>query len=298
MRRDWLEEEGNDDRWMVSYADFITLLFAFFVVMYAISSVNDEKYRVLSDTLKEAFDNDAASLEPIQLGEPSLVSSPHVVDLPDAEAFADLYEGDTFIEQTPEEVPIPKKDPAHQSGFKDAEGVSLHSNNNWIEFNLDASLLFGAGSARLTEPARRALGATLETLRDSQNPITVEGYTDNVPASSTLYPSNWELSAARASAVARFYVEQGIRAERLTAVGYGENHPLQTNATPGGRDANRRVVVVLARDGNAARNLNGGQTSAVAVVRQAAERSLDDRVLQTRTPEGGLRFSNAPPEEG
>ncbi len=282
MRRPLLEEEDDADRWMVSYADFITLLFGFFVVMYAISSVNDEKYRVLSATLQKAFAVDAASLKPIQVGEPNLVASPHVVDLPDSHAYADQAEGDTFI-----------SDPLDNAasllgGFAAQEGISVHSNNEWLELNVATGLLFAPGTAQLNEGAKTLLGPALDLIQSTDNPITIEGYTDNIPSESAQFPSNWTLSSARASAVASYFVGRGIRAERIAAVGYGENHPVETNATPAGRAANRRVVLVIARQAGGARNLNAS-SSATAVVRQAGPEEPAPKPV--RTPDGGLLFS-------
>ena len=287
MRRQILEDESNSERWMVSYADFITLLFGFFVVMYAISSVNDEKYRVLSATLSQAFNVDAVSPELIQVGEPSKAASPHFVDVPEETAFSDQDEGDTFI-QNPAADPI-----AAAEGFAQQEGVSLHSNADWVELNLSAGVLFAPGQATLSDAGRTALTSAINVAQQSDLPITIEGYTDNVPSNSRSYPSNWELSGARASAVARHMVESGIRAERLSAIGYGENHPVATNATPAGRAQNRRIVLVLARKAGASRNLNAGtESSAIAVVRQGGQPTLDEGVQQSRTADGGLLFTN------
>jgi len=287
MRFKHTDEEENTDRWMVSYADFVTLLFAFFVVMYAISSVNDEKYRVLSATLAETFSVDQASTEPIQVGDPSLSASPHIVDFEDTTAYADQNFGDTFI-----------KDPVEaaeslQGGFTDTEGVSVKSNNDWLEISLNANVLFKPGQVRLSSTAELLLDGALSVLRNTVNPVTIEGYTDNVPSESILYPSNWELSAARASIVARHFVSRGVRAERISAVGYGENHPLATNATPQGRDANRRVVIVVARRTDTSRNLNAGiDTAAFATVRSTPVKASIDNVVQQRKADGGLLFSN------
>ena len=187
MRRQLLQEEENTDRWMVSYADFITLLFAFFVVMYAISSVNDEKYRVLSATLAETFAVDSASVDPIQVGEPTLSASPHVVDVPDSTAYADQDDGDTFIKD-----PVDAAD-SLLGGFAQAEGVSIESNLDWLELSLDANVLFAPGKIRLTDAAKDLLNNTLALLEQTKNPVTIEGYTDNVPSESALYPSNWEV---------------------------------------------------------------------------------------------------------
>ena len=284
-RRHYIEEDSDSERWMVSYADFITLLFGFFVVMYAISSVNDEKYRVLSATLAQAFEIDASSPQIIRVGEPALAASPHVVDLPNEIAFADQDDGDTFI-KNPHEDPV-----AAAEGFASQEGVSLHSNADWFEMNLSAGVLFGVGQANLTTAGRDALQSGIRVALQNDLPITIEGYTDNVPSQGRLYPSNWELSAARASAVARYMVESGIRQERISAVGYGENHPIATNATPDGRAQNRRIVLVMARKAGASRNLNSGtSTSAIALVRQSGTSDLEG-VQQNRTESGGLLFT-------
>ena len=285
MRRRFPEQEENPERWMVSYADFITLLFGFFVVMYAISSVNDDKYRVLSATLKQAFNVEILSPDLIQIGEPTLAASPHVVDIPDSHAHADTAEGDTFI-----------KDPVDAArsllgGFAQTEGISVHSSTDWLELQLTSSLLFAPGQTRLSTGAQDVLAGLLPVLRVSSHPITVEGYTDNVTAASDAAATNWLLSAARASAVADYFVRNGIRQERIAAVGYGENHPLQTNATPAGRAANRRVVVVVARRADGARNRNSD--TARVPVRSAEEA---EAIEGERTEAGGLLFSNVSQE--
>ena len=281
MRR-FVEEETDDaDRWMVSYADFITLLFAFFVVMYAISSVNDEKYRVLSATLKQAFEIEILSADLIQTGEPALAASPHVVDIPDSLAHVDTAEGDTFVKDTA------TAEPELPPGFIQRDGVSVENSNEWLELSFRDSVLFQPGSAVLSQAGRQALSETLQVVRDSTHAITVEGYSDNVPSTSSRYPSNWELSSARASAVARYFGQQGIREERMSAIGYGENHPVATNATPEGRAANRRVVVVLSRQQDTARNRNA--TVAVAVPSSA---EVPDAPVAQRKDDGGLLFTS------
>ncbi len=287
QRRDFLEDGDNHERWLVSYADFITLLFAFFVVMYAISSVNEGKYRILSATLTEAFDSTARSLEPIQVGDPLQSASPHVVDVPDAAGFQDPEVGDTHIEPSTEAVA------ERLAGFVDQNQLTIQANNDWLEISLDAQFLFPAGRAELSASAETLLNETVAFLAEFDNPVTIEGYTDNVPTASPRYPSNWELSAARASTVARYLQQQGIESERLSAVGYGENHPLETNATPDGRARNRRVAIIVARKGNLPRNLNAGTSdSAFAYVRKPQGPDPEDAVQPIRTEAGGLLFTN------
>lgn len=291
LRRSHPEDADNHERWLVSYADFITLLFAFFVVMYAISTVNEAKYRVLSATLMETFDAPASRIDPLRVGDPALAASPHVVDVPDTMGFRDEDEGDTHVE------PSRKQVEERLAGFLPAGAVAVEANNDWLEISLDASALFASGSAELSEAALAVLTETAAFLQEFDNPVTVEGYTDNTPIQSAVFPSNWELSAARASRVVRFFEKHGVDRERLSAVGYGENHALETNATPEGRARNRRVVVVVARHGNLPRNLNasGGADSAFAYVRRQQPAGLDASVKQVRTEAGGLLFTNEPP---
>ncbi len=291
LRRSLLEESDNRDRWLVSYSDFITLLFGFFVVMYAISSVNEGKYRILSHSLTAAFNHDARSLDPIQIGEPLLSASPHVIDMPDSDGYQDREPGDTHIEPSREEIA------ERLAGLDAADQVQVRQNNDWLEVSLDSELLFAPGAAQLTPRASELLTETAGYLLAFDNPVTVEGYTDNVPTASARFPSNWELSAARASAVVRFLAAAGVERSRLTAVGYGENHALETNATPTGRAANRRVVVVVARRGNLARNLNSGNGSAFAYVRRGEPEQLDEAVKQLRTDSGGVLFTSEAGDE-
>lgn len=289
MRRTLLEDSDNQDRWLVSYADFMTLLFVFFVVMYAVSSVNEDKYRVLSETLNRTFSKKELSLDPIQIGQPTLSASPHVIDIPDTSGFADEEPGDTHIQ------PSVQKIEEHLAGFIDDDLVRIRENNDWLEVAVQASLLFTTGSTGLSAKARAVLTATAQYLLEFDNPVTIEGYSDNVQASGR-YASNWELSSARAASVARFLVSAGVERKRLAAVGYGENHPLETNATPAGRAENRRVVIVVARQGNQPRNLNAkGIVSAFAFIRHDEPLQLDESIRQSRTESGGLIFTA--PEE-
>ena len=263
------EEHENHERWLVSYADFITLLFAFFVVMYAISSVNEGKYRVLSDALVAAFRSSPKSLEPIQIGSLSkapVISTaqedhrdPAVVRLPKM-----------FVSQSRSmegEVRDPLMDEKYLTGddqvnigkiadeveealseLVDQGLINVVRNVLWIEVEIRDSILFPSGSAQLQPDAIPVLEEVAGILREFPNPIRVEGHTDNVPINTIVYPSNWELSAARATSVVRLFAEAGIVPERMVAQGYGEYRPVAGNDTPEGRARNRRVVIVVLAD--------------------------------------------------
>lgn len=279
-------EPGGDDRWLVSYADFVTLLFAFFVVMYAVARNHQVEFTELSQTLAAPFTREPRSLEPIQVGDPLLAASPHVVDVSPDPGYADPQPGDSRI------APQADRLLEHFAGLDGRLIPRVAGDQDWLEISLDAEVLFDAGAVTLRPAARPVLQEVAAFIAEFDNPVTVEGYTDNVPVASARFPSNWELSAFRASVVARFLEQSGIERTRISAVGYGENHPLETNATPQGRARNRRVDIVVARRGNLGRNRNAtDQTSAFAHVRTAAPATLDS-VQRLPTTDGGWLFTS------
>ena len=195
--------------------------------------------------------------------------------------------GLTLLRETRKLLSSDPVEDVQNAGFDSAEGISIQVTNDWLELTLEGAYLFAGGSANLQASAQSKLSELATMLRAHNNPITIEGYTDNVPQSGQQFDSNWVLSAARASAVAKFFVDNGIRRNRISAVGYGENHPKETNATPAGRAQNRRVVIVVARRTDLARNRNA-ETSIAAVDR--ARRQPEALVAPQRTEDGGLLF--------
>lgn len=123
--------------------------------------------------------------------------------------------------------------------------VRLLETSRGVTIEINDSVLFAPGQARLQTQSNQALGAVAEVLADSDFPITIEGHTDNVPIATVQFPSNWELSAVRATTVLRLFNERGVGAERLTAIGYGETRPVETNITAEGRARNRRVSILI-----------------------------------------------------
>jgi chemotaxis protein MotB len=267
------EEHSNHEAWAIPYADLLTLLLAFFVVMYAISSVNEGKYRVLSDSLFAAFRGTPRTMQPIQVGEKQVGSG------------ADIHT--TIVQQAVLEgqprsllAPVPVKDPglprspgdpveqnvqisehaaaAAQALSRVADQVEhamddlvrkklvvVRRTDFWIEVEIRTDILFPSGSAQLEPYAADVIERLARTLAPFPNPIRVEGHTDNVPIRTVAFYSNWELSAARAGSVVRVLSSQGVDPNRLAVIGYGQQRPIQSNDTPQGRNANRRVVVVI-----------------------------------------------------
>jgi len=282
------EEHENHERWLVSYADFITLLFAFFVVMYSISSVNEGKYRVLSDSIVAAFRDPARSLKPIQVGDPARATTHPDAVIDGSRPVIDLFSVPLPIQPEeqagPERVPPPadsREDSAQQSGIDqasqdladsieaamaelvDAGLIEVRRDKRWIEVEINTSILFPSGSAQLSgqaEPVLRELAGKLQPLN---NIIHVEGFTDNVPINNFEFISNWELSAARAASVVHLFTRLGIDPQRLAAIGYGEYRPVASNDTPEGRASNRRVVLVImsGADARVSERLNHLQTT-------------------------------------
>ncbi|MBX9631639.1 MAG: flagellar motor protein MotD [Burkholderiales bacterium] len=239
VRRRQEDEHENHDRWLVSYADFITLLFAFFVVMYAISQVNEGKYRVLSDALLHAFKPDDRGGRP----------------------YPDVRRDDQPQPaiQLPIKLPVDagrRRVEAKMKGIADdirkvleplvKEGqVRVTESARGIAVEINASVLFAPGQAVLNDSSVRSLVAVAQVLAGAENAIEVEGHTDNAPIGTPLFPSNWELSAARASRVVRLFTQAGVAPERMAAIGYGEYRNVDTNDTPEGKARNRRVTVMI-----------------------------------------------------
>jgi chemotaxis protein MotB len=234
MARRRPEREDNDshDRWLVSYADFITLLFAFFVVMYAISQLNEGKYRLLSEALTQAFKPDGA--QPDRRPPAPQGAAPGEVGGrgPDGQADAGM--------QAIARDLINALDPLVKGGQ-----VRVTESGLGISVEINASVLFASGEAELQPSALSVLASVANVLAPLPNDVEVEGHTDNAPIATPRFPSNWELSTARASSVVRLFIDQGVAPVRLAAVGYADTRNISPNTTPEGRAQNRRVTIMI-----------------------------------------------------
>jgi chemotaxis protein MotB len=285
------EEHENEERWLLTYADMLTLMFALFMVLFSISSVNISKYQVLQQSLKAAF---SGSILPggraiMQSGSestaehtPATAAVPSVVPLvPTPTSRSSSSTGAASVSTTAARA-------AHAASAKPLSTAQLQAALNSMSASiaeqdkfvalkqrLDAyarahgfgnrvqtviqrrglvvrvltdKLLFDSGQATLQPGGLPLLGEVAQLLNvDQSHPITVEGHTDNEPIASAQFPSNWELSTARATTVVRFLISRGVSGGRLGAVGYADLHPIASNATPTGRALNRRVEIVLMR---------------------------------------------------
>jgi len=262
------EEHGNHEAWAIPYADLMTLLLAFFVVMYAISSLNESKYKVVADALNSAFGGPPRTLKPVQFGErlqtpPTLPPAPIQTGVPGTgmemmlpAAAAHLRTSQTSLQ--PEvlqhtrlqlDVIADELERALADLIR-ARLIVVHRAELWLEVEINSDILFATGSAVLEADAREILNKVAAVLANAPNQVRIEGYTDNRPIHNAQFPSNWELSAARATSVVHLLADHKITPERLSMAGFGEYRPYADNATSEGQGRNRRVVLVVLATGN------------------------------------------------
>ncbi|MGH2863902.1 MAG: flagellar motor protein MotB [Solirubrobacteraceae bacterium] len=283
-RRGHGEQHESEERWLLTYADMITLLMALFMVLFSISSVNISKYETLQKSLKAAFSGnilpggkdiaqqgstvnaaqspasvELQSLEPL-ISEGS--SSPQnstahgpsssSIIAPTATVRASSASASAAQRQAAEFARIKRELDAYAAshGFSKSVQTSIEARGLVIRVLTD-DLLFASGQATLEARASGLLGEIAQLLNvDQTHPISVEGNTDNVPIHSSEFPSNWQLSTARASTVVLFLIAHGVSPNRLTATGNAEQRPVDSNATAAGRARNRRVEIVMRRTGS------------------------------------------------
>lgn len=225
MSRKKHEEHENHERWLVSYADFITLLFAFFVVMYSTSSIQEGKYRAVSESAQAAFNPSSSTAKKIEVG-PKLSSG----NRPKGKV--------EYIAA----IKSVMKD------FEQSKKLVVFQNSKGIVIRVTDTALFDSGNAEIKSDATEAVDNLAGVLSTIRKDIQIEGHTDNIPISSPIYPSNWELSSSRATSIVRRFVDMGLEPSRLTAIGYGEFRPIAENDTEEGRSKNRRVEIVVLND--------------------------------------------------
>jgi chemotaxis protein MotB len=262
------EEHQNHEAWAIPYGDLVTLLLAFFVVMYALSTVNEGKYRVLSDSLFAAFRGTPRTMEPIQVGEKQAGSG---ADVKTTIVEQSMLEGQprSMLAPIPVKTGLPSRaadrtdlNPSQVQRAKALQEVAdevaramddlvkanlvvVRRTDFWIEVEIRTDILFPSAKAQLSPSAVDVIGRLGGALAPFPNSIRVEGHTDNRPIKTVAFFSNWELSAARAGSVVRVLEGKGVSPERLAVIGYGEHRPTHPNDTEEGRNANRRVVIVI-----------------------------------------------------
>lgn len=205
----------EQDAWVVTYMDVITLMLTLFVMLLAYADTNEEAYQAVTEGLAQA-----AGAEAVSPAEP---------ETPPANPYAAVM--DALAERL--------------RGMKLGEGVEIERTGDVVKIQLSAKLMFGSGEARINASAFRQLEPIVGLLRQEQYEVIVEGHTDDIPIANERFPSNWELSSARAAYVVRYFIDEGIAPDRLGAVGYADTRPRAENNDERGRSRNRRVTLVL-----------------------------------------------------
>ncbi len=268
------EEHVNHERWAIPYGDLLTLLLAFFVVMYSISSVNAGKYRVLSNSRYAAFRGQPRTLDPLQVGHKRLgsgadlrislvqqkilknqprayltplpISQPNAKPAPDTAASGTAGRADPAAKAAEAALNhVADKVDRAMAELVKARQVVIRHRPDRIEVQFRSDILFPSGSARLSRHAVAVIERLATALGRFPNPVRVEGFTDNVPIRTVQFYSNWELSAARAGSVVHVLSAKGVAPGRLAVIGFGAQQPIASNDTVAGRQSNRRVVVLI-----------------------------------------------------
>ncbi len=278
-RNNKYDEHDNHDAWAIPYGDLVTLLLAFFVVMYSISSVNSGKYRVLSSAMSAAFRGTPLSPQAISIGSTAngvseqmpisevsrlfTAGMPAHLPMPLPHSNGTVPEGERRAGSAdPRQVYSSALVEAEAARAKELDAIAadvsgvmrslIQSNavqvkklGDAVEVQISADILFASGMAEPAPAAVPVLQHLADALKPWPNAVQVEGHTDDVPVRSGAFRSNWELSGARAGSVVRLFSEHGVDPQRLAVVGYGQYRPVQANSSAAGRNANRRVAIII-----------------------------------------------------
>lgn len=250
------EEHVNHEAWAIPYGDLVTLLLAFFVVMYAVSSVNEGKYRVLSDSLVAAFRGQPHSFDPVPVGD-------RLVKVQQDDTVAGIRPSQALKFRDSEDAPNDRRNDEADKGLQaqlrqmaddlqaamqpliDKELIRVQREPSWVEVEIRTDILFPSGSAEIEPAAVAILERLAALLAERPYPIRIEGHTDDRPINTLQFPSNWELSAARAARIVRLFEQRQIASTRMIVAGMGSWQPVADNLTAEGRNRNRRVAIVI-----------------------------------------------------
>jgi chemotaxis protein MotB len=254
------EKPANHERWLVSYGDFITLLFAVFVTLYAMSQTDKKKVEQVASSYRSAFGvtSGAASSDTNIMKSNELMSIPSL----DAQSMqaAKAKRAAAKAEGKRKAADLLKRTHAKAGEFQKIrtsikvflkhyrieDEVTVENTSKGLVIRLEEASFFDPGSAEVKPEAYAILGRIASAISPYDNPIRVEGYTDDTPVTTNLYRSNWELSSSRAANIVHVFLDNyDILPENISIAGYGEYHPLADNSTEEGRKRNRRVDIVL-----------------------------------------------------
>lgn len=280
------EEHENLERWLVSYADFITLLFATFVVLYALSQIDIGEYIKLEEAMKAAFSPQSIMESMASLLDASQSESP--VDTSSADSVVSPlmleYMSASYEQKSYEEIDQEIKDETKKG---ELEGVTSEITEKGLLISFNEDLVFNPGSATLTPSALNTLNKVGAMIVEKfvLHYMRVEGHTDNQPIMSFVFPSNWELSSARSSAIIRYLIGQfKFMPGLFTAVGYSDTRPIGDNKTNEGRKKNRRVDILILR--NKYKNMENAQIDLMKMSKAEQDRFQAERMHTIKRVKG------------
>lgn len=250
------EKEPKLERWLVSYADFITLLFAVFAMLYAMSIVDQKKMNEVQASIQASFSRDISPPPPKVIGDRDFGLIPEVLD----QSSLSRGQDEASAAETREFSRIKEEVLVNLQEFAAKNEVELNVNERGLVISLKEAGFFPSGTARVQAQALPLLDKIVSSISGSASPLRIEGHTDNVPVNSPAFPSNWELSTARANSLVHYLIEKhGFNGTRLSVTGYAQYRPIADNATDEGRKLNRRVdIVLLSRKGAQGEVLRSG----------------------------------------
>ncbi|MFT6917786.1 MAG: chemotaxis protein MotB [Cognaticolwellia sp.] len=306
-RRHQVEHE-NVERWLVSYADYMTLLFALFVVLYAMAIVNEKPFATATESLGRVFKAHEEQTKNRGHGDDILpVNSAKIKQILFGDAIVDVAEpepeivsGDVTLStvsdaQVASSLRSLEKD-LHEALYELVESgyAQLQIDGDWLEVELNSSLLFPSGSASPTNGAKDVLLVIYQVIADTNNYIRVRGYTDNQAIKTEVFSSNWELSVFRATAILRTLEALTLNPARMAIEGYGQYYPGADNTTAAGRAKNRRVVIALSKYGLESADVVATPTISeenVAVINRNSISMADDEIRVIELDNGGIRIT-------
>lgn len=265
MKKKVKAKKENGERWLLTYADMITLLLALFILLYSMATIDQTKYEQLAASLNAALgDGKGASIFD---GTNGVLDNngDHIIPNNSGKNGQSSVTGTVSV--TPSPTVTPTKGAAEQSdtlttkeqmsdledqinenikGLNPEGAIGTAVAERGLIISLADDAFFDSGQAELKASMKKSLGKIAKLINKVKNPIVIEGYTDNIPISSKEHPSNWQLSTDRSSSVAQYLVEEEqVDGTRISAVGYGEYRPIATNNTEAGRKKNRRVDITI-----------------------------------------------------
>jgi chemotaxis protein MotB len=308
-RRHFVEHD-NVDRWLVSYADYMTLLFALFVVLYAMAMVNEDPFETATESIGKVFQANDELPKNRGHGDDILdVNSSKtnkrlyghgILDV----AGPELFEGEVTLSNVSDSevgtnlTSLEKE--LHTALYELIESgfAQLQVDGDWLEIELNSGLLFPSGSSSATNNATTILAVIYDVIGSTTNFIRVRGYTDNQPINTEIFSSNWELSVFRATAILRVLENLSLDPARMAIEGYGQYYPRENNGTAQGRAQNRRVVIAISKYGLEKSNLLATPTISVKDVE--AIKDIDDQegeIRIIRLENGGIRITTRKDEQ-